>query len=165
MFETINPRETIAVTTRAETNLMGKTETRDNILILDWHMPASINPPMYAIAVRNDHHTIEMLRKSGAFVINVIPFEMKEQIIFCGQVSGRHVDKFKHAKLLKEEAESIEGVRIKDCLSYLECRVEQEIPLGDHVIFIGQVLLTYHNKAGKKLYHLRGDKFTTTIEQ
>lgn len=164
MFETLNPRETIAVTTRAETTIMGKTETRDNILVLDWHTPVSISPPMYAIAIKNDQHTIEMLRKSGSFVINTIPIEMKDQIILCGQVSGKHTDKFKHSGLLKEEAESIEGVRIKDCISYLECRVQQEIPIGDHTIFIGEVLLTYHNKTGKKLFHVKGDKFTTTID-
>lgn len=164
MFDSINPRQTIAVTTRAETTVLGKTDERDNILLLDWHMPVSINPQMYAIAVRNDHHTVEMIRASGSFVVNFLPIEMKDKMLLCGRMSGRHVDKFRHAGLMKEDAESIDGVRIKGALSYLECKVEKEVEIGDHVIFIGHVLLTYHDKEGKKMFHVAGDKFTTTVD-
>ncbi len=74
------------------------------------------------------------------------------------------MDKFSQTGLEKEEAEKIDCPRIKQALGYLECKVIQEIEVGDHILFIAEVVKGELKRKGKRLFHLFKDKFTTTEE-
>jgi flavin reductase (DIM6/NTAB) family NADH-FMN oxidoreductase RutF len=92
-----------------------------------------------------------------------MPIELKKEVLFCGRNSGEHLDKFKETGLEKQEAEKIDCPKIKQALACLECEVVNEIEAGDHVILIGKVLNMKKNKNGKRIYQVKGDKFTTTV--
>lgn len=163
MFETLNPRETVLVTSRYEDNVLGKDVLKDNVTAIDWHMPTSTEPPMYAISLRKDQYTAELIRKSECFVVNVVGFDMADKVAKIGfMLHGKHKDKIKESGLVVEDAESVDCFRIKDALTHLECRLVNEFETGDNVIFVGKITRVYHNKGGKKLFHLEGDRFTTT---
>jgi len=98
------------------------------------------------------------------FVINYIPYEMKNAVIICSTRSGRNIDKFKEAKLEKEEAEKINCCRLKDALAFVECKVVNEAEAGYHIIFIGKVVSIRFKKKGKRLFQLEKLEFTTTKE-
>jgi len=165
MFETINPRQTVLVTSRYEDNILGKDILKDNVTAIDWHMPTSTDPPLYAISLKKNQYSAELIRKSRCFVINFMPFEMAEKVAKIGvMVYGKHTDKFKNSGLQKEEADSIDCCRIKEALTWLECKLVNEFETGSNVIFLGQIQNVIHNRYGKKLFHLEGDKFTTTID-
>ena len=51
MSELTDPRQVILVSSRAEMDILGKKELKDNIITLAWHMPVSFNPKLYAIAI------------------------------------------------------------------------------------------------------------------
>lgn len=164
MFETINPRQTILVTSRYEDKILGKDVLKDNVTVIDWHMPTSTDPPLYAISLKKDQYSAELIRKSRCFVVNFVPFEMAEKVAKIGvMVYGRHRDKFEEAGLEKEDADSVFCSRIKDALTWLECNLVNDFETGSHVIFVGQVQRVIHNRYGKKLFHIEGNKFTTTI--
>ena len=149
-----NPRQTILLTCRAE----GK----DNVMTLDWHTPLSFQPMMYAVSIGKTRYSLELVRKSKVFVVNFVPKELEKAVLYCGRYSGRNIEKFKEAGLKKEEAETIDCPRISGALGYLECQVEKEIEVGDHILFIAKVTKANLKKEGKRLFHLFGDKFTTT---
>jgi len=149
-----NPRQTILLTCRAE----GK----DNVMTLDWHTPLSFQPMMYAVSIGKTRYSLELVRKSKVFVVNFVPKELEKAVLYCGRYSGRNIDKFKEAGLEKEKAETIDCPRISGALGYLECQVEKEIEVGDHILFIAKVTKANLKKEGKRLFHLFGDKFTTT---
>lgn len=151
-----NPRQTILLTSRWR--------KIDNVMTLDWHTPLSFEPMMYAVSIGKTRYSLELIRKSKVFVINFMSKDFKKEILFCGRHSGRDVDKFKETGLKKEEAETINCFRIKQALGYLECKVEEEIEVGDHILFIATVKKAELKKEGKRLFHLFGDKFTTTKE-
>ncbi len=151
MSELTDPRQVILVSSRAEMDVLGKRELKDNIITLAWHMPVSFKPNLYTIAVGKTRFSCEMIRKSKAFVVNFVPFELKKQALICGTKSGKHIDKFKEAKLTKEEASSVDCPRIKEALAYMECEVVDEIETGDHIIFVGKVLNSRFKKEGKRL--------------
>ncbi len=140
MSELTDPRQVILVTCREEMDIMGKKEVKDNIITLAWHMPVSFNPNLYAIAVGKTRFSCSVISKSKAFVVNFVPFKLKEQVLICGTKSGMHIDKFKEANLTKEEAKNVDCPRIKESLAYMECEVINEVDAGDHIIFIGKVL-------------------------
>ena len=103
-----------------------------------------------------------MLRKSESFVVNFIPYRLKDKALICGRNSGKLIDKFKETGLTKKEASTIDCPIIKQSLAYIECSILSELDAGDHTIFIGKVLKSEEIKKGKRLYHTEGDKFTTT---
>lgn len=149
-----NPRQTVLVTCRYE----GK----DNMITLDWHMPLSFYPMMYAISVGKTRYSLELIRQSGCFVVNFMSKEFEKEVLFCGRHSGKKKDKFKETGLTKEEAEKINCPRMKEALGFLECKVVREIEAGDHLLLMADVVHSGLKKRGKRLFHLWGDKFTTT---
>ena len=159
-----NPRQTILVTCRASVKdkFSGKKAIKDNIIVLDWHMPLSFDPFLYAISIGKTRYSLNLIKESKVFVVNFMPFHLKEDVLFCGRNSGEHLDKFKETTLTKEESEKIDCPRIKQVLAYLECEVIQEIETGDHILFIGKVVHSDELEKGKRIFHTEKDDFTTT---
>jgi flavin reductase (DIM6/NTAB) family NADH-FMN oxidoreductase RutF len=162
MPEVFGPRQTILVTCREELEFMGKIKEVHNIITVAWHMPVSFDPLMYAIAIGKTRASLEIIKKSKAFVVNFIPYELKEAALTCGKLSGRHHNKFVEAKLTMEESNHIDCPKIKEAIGYLECHVVEEIEAGDHVIFVAEVTQQQLKEDKHRLFHCGGDKFKTT---
>jgi flavin reductase (DIM6/NTAB) family NADH-FMN oxidoreductase RutF len=158
-----NPRQVILVTSRAvsKAKFAPHKEVRDNVFTLAWNMPVSFDPPLYAISAGKTRYSTHLIKESKVFVVNFMPYEMADAVLFCGTHSGEHMDKFKQAGLEKEEASKIDCPRLKQALGYLECQVVNEIDAGDHIIFIGKVLDMKLKKEGKRIFQ-HGNEFITT---
>ncbi|MEA2035976.1 MAG: flavin reductase family protein [Nanoarchaeota archaeon] len=161
MSELTDPRQVILVTSREEVEIMGKKQVKDNIITLAWHMPVSFNPNLYGIAIGKTRFSAQIISKSKAFCINFIPYELGKQALVVGTKSGNHLDKFKEAKLAKEECQNIDCPRIKEALAYIECEVINEVDAGDHIVYIGKVLNSEVKKEGKRLLQQAGGFITT----
>lgn len=166
MSELTGPSQAVLVTTRAviEDKFSTKKITKDNIITIAWHMKTSSNPQLYAISVGKTRYSYKLISASRVFAVNFMPYDLKEKTIKCGTISGEHIDKFKEAGLTKVEADKIDCPLIGEALGYLECEVINEIETGDHVIFIGHVLMSDLKKQDNRLYHITGNNFTTTQE-
>jgi flavin reductase (DIM6/NTAB) family NADH-FMN oxidoreductase RutF len=141
------PRQVVLLTARHE--------GAENVWPIDWHTPLSLEPELYGIALNKTGYGTELIRNSGAFVINFVPATWEEQILFCGRTSGRAVDKFAAAGLAKEAAETIDAPRLAEALGWLECRVEQVVEAGDHTFFISRVTLSrFQGVNAPRLHHL-----------
>jgi len=156
MSELTDPRQVVLVSCREEMDIMGKKQVKDNIITLAWHMPVSFNPNLYAISVGKTRFSCEVIKKSKAFVVNFVPFSLKDKALICGTKSGAHIDKFEEAGLSKEEASNVDCPRIKEALAYIECEVVEEVDAGDHIIFIGKVLNSKVKREGKRLMQKAG---------
>ena len=159
-----NPRQVILVTSRAEikTKFSPEPVTKDNIFTLAWHMPVSVDPPLFAISAGKTRYSAKLIHESKVFVVNFMPLKLKGEVLFCGRHRGEDVDKFKETGLEKEEADKVDCPRIKQALGYLECHVVNEIEAGDHIIFIGKVLNMNLKTQDKRIFQKGGDVFTTT---
>ncbi len=153
------PIQTVLVTCRGESNVLGKEITRDNIITVDWHMPASFKPALYAISVGKDRFSLDIIRSSKCFVINFMDYEQKDSAMICGRTSGVHSDKFHKTGLKKIESEKIDCPRIEKALAYLECEVINEVEAGDHIIFVSRIIGGEQIDDGKRLFHTTGDNF------
>lgn len=162
-FEEVNPRQVICVTSRAETDTLGKKETKDNIFTLAWHTPLSFEPRLYGICVGKERFSLELIRKSHCFVINFMPYDLKDKVLQCGRVSGKHSDKFKDNGFEKEEADTIDCPIIKEAIGHLECELINEIDIGDHVFLVGKVLRSHHIR-GPRVFYIGDNEFSTTMK-
>lgn len=140
------PRQVVLLTARH-----GEAE---NVWPIDWHIPLSLEPQLYAVSLTTVGYGTELIKASGLFVVNFVPATWEEVIFFCGRTSGRAVDKFSEAGLRKEEATSINAPRLADALGFLECRVIESLEVGDHTLYVGQVSHAAQQEHDKTLHHL-----------
>lgn len=158
-----NPRQTVIVTCRARgARVMGVETEKDNAITIDWHMPVSFTPQLYAIAVGKTRFSHKIIQESSAYVVNFLPPDMADAALYCGRRSGEHLDKLKEAKLKLHDADNVDCGRLVGAVGYLECEVIQEIDAGDHTIFIGKVVHADMIRESKRLFHVDHDDFTTT---
>ncbi len=158
-----NPRQTVLVSCRGPAKIMGVEEDINDIIPLDWHSPASFEPRAYLILVNKKAPALERIRTSRSFVINFMPYELTEKIIACGKEFKK--DEFKQVGLTEAKSEKlIDCPRIEEAIAWLECEVSNEIDIGDHVLFIGNVLHEEFSRDAKRPFHIDGEKYTTTVD-
>lgn len=149
--ELASPKQSVLVSCREE--------DKDNIITLDWHMPVSIAPELYAISVGKTRYSLNLIRSSRCFVVNYMSIKREKEVLFCGAHSGLHVNKFKECSFTKEEASTIDCARIKEACAHLECEVVNEIEAGDHIIFVAKVTHSQENSQEPRILHVRGTEF------
>ncbi len=124
-----------------------------NPVTLGWTMIASGSPPMMAIAVAKKHYSIEAITHSKSFTIAFPSAQMAEAALFFGSRSGRNTDKFAEFDCATEPAREIDSVLLTDAVANFECRLQSQVPTGDHITFIGEIICSHINtKPKKRLY-------------
>lgn len=102
----------------------------------NWLSQAAFEPPMVMVAVENDGKSIELLRQSGVFTVNVFASGQRELAGLLGRSFARNPGKI-------AQVASHPGANgcpiLDDALGFLECRVAGELPAGDHTIFAGEI--------------------------
>ena len=111
-----------------------------NIITLGMYMPISIHPPYVCIGVSPKRFSHRLIVESGEFVVNVPSIALEKQVLFCGEHSGRDLDKFVQTGLTAIPAQKVKTPLIKECFGHLECKVVHTYHCGDHTIFIGEVV-------------------------
>jgi flavin reductase (DIM6/NTAB) family NADH-FMN oxidoreductase RutF len=150
------------------------TEGNPNIITIAWLIPVSVNPPLMGMSIGPSRFSYGLIRETGEFVINIAPYDIAPQVLYCGRRSGRDLDKFAQTGLTPIEAQCVRPPIIKECVAHLECRVVQDIEAGDHHIVVGEVLAAYANRGileenglyrldqVQPLFHLGRNCFTST---
>lgn len=98
-------------------------------------------PQYLGISVHPSHHTNVGIREHGEFSINVPSRAMLEATDYVGIVSGRSTNKSGLFPVFKGRLEF--APMIADCPLTMECRVDQTIIVGEHELFIGELIQTY----------------------
>ena len=129
---------------------------RANPVTLGWTMIVSGNPPMMAIAVAKTHYSIEAITHSKSFTIAFPSSEMAEAALFFGSKSGRDTDKFAEFDCKTEPAKTIDSVLLAEAVANFECTLKSETQAGDHIIFVGEVVLSHINTESKKRLYTVG---------
>ncbi|UCH69621.1 MAG: flavin reductase family protein [Candidatus Bathyarchaeota archaeon] len=109
-------------------------------------MPISINPPLLLMGVAPERYSHELIAGTKEFVVNVPTIEIVKEMLFCGRKTGKEHDKFKETGLTLLPAKTVRPPIIKECVAHLECKLYQQISMGDHTLFVGEVLTTYVNE-------------------
>lgn len=149
-----------------------------NLITIAWSTPLSFSPPLLGISIGYKRYSYKLISKTKEFVICVPTIELHEKVFGIGTVSGRDIDKFKHFGLTPVKAKIVKPPLVKECIANIECKVEKEIPAGDHAFFIGRVVaIHYDNKyyephkltpilsTIKPLLHVGGSTFCTIDEK
>lgn len=118
----------------------------------------TLEPPLVMASIQKGTRTYYLTDSSNAFSITILAASQQEiSEIFAGRISDES-DRFAG---LETEILLTGSPFIKGGLAYLDCKVVQQVDLGSHVIFIGEVVaskdldlgtpLAYYDRAYRRL--------------
>jgi len=114
---------------------------KPNIVTLGEVFNVSIRQPVIlGIAIRTATYSHGLIRAAGEFVVNFPTTRLLKEVDGVGSISGRECDKFERFGLTPLPAAEVRPPLIAECPVNLECRVLSEQEVGDHQLFLGEVL-------------------------
>ena len=122
---------------------------------LDYGMTASavsslsLRPPMLLVCINRASPTGDAVRRSGAFVVNVLD---EDQADLAHRFAMPSSDKFSGVDTTRS---ALGPVSITGALAHIECRVVEGVDAGTHTIFIGRVQRA-EGREGAPLAYFRG---------
>ena len=109
----------------------------------------SLDPPIVLWSLRTTSPSLSAFDTCGRFVINVLTLE---QVPLSRRFSTPIPDKFHGVP----HAAGQQGLPVlADCAAVFECRTEQRLEVGDHILYLGRVE-AYHHKPGPALLFCQG---------
>jgi flavin reductase (DIM6/NTAB) family NADH-FMN oxidoreductase RutF len=121
--------------------VVGGTAESVDTLAVAWINIVSSTPATIAMGLRRTRNTLELIRATGEFTVNVPDTSMASAVDYCGTVpGGRGRDKFSDCGLTLIASAVVKTPLIAECPYNLECRVTQEVPVGEYVLVIAEVV-------------------------
>ena len=115
-------------------------ETQKNILTVAWCGTVATAPPKTYISVRPSRHSYDIIKRTGEFVINLVPASLAKTADYCGIYTGAKVDKFQKCGLTPSEINGVSAPAIEECPISIACRVTDVIPMGTHDMFLADIV-------------------------
>jgi flavin reductase (DIM6/NTAB) family NADH-FMN oxidoreductase RutF len=110
----------------------------------------SLDPPLVLVAVDKRAHSLDFIRKNGCFAVNILRLEQEE-------VSRRFATPGpKDFAGLNTTTAGTTAPVLCDCLAFVDCRVVEILPGGDHEIFVGEIVAGEYHGGKPLLYHAGG---------
>ncbi len=115
----------------------------------------SAEPPRLLVCVNQESSTGEMIRRSGAFSVNLLASEHERlSQVFSGAVSG--APKF---SLGKWDVLCTGAPVLRGSVASFDCELAQEIDADTHSIFVGNVVDIAIGKSGRPLGYINRQYF------
>ena len=130
-----------------------------NIMACEWTHHLSYDPGLVAISIGPTKTTVENIRTSKEFGVNLCASDQSILSSVAGGYSGSRYDKINALKELGfqfYDASKIKTVMVKGASLNMECKLFQEITFGDHIMFIGEALNAIHNPEKQSLIYHEG---------
>ena len=133
-----------------------------NVMTSAWCSPASFDPPIITTFIGLTRFSHDLVMKGREFVLNIMASDQMETAIYCGNHSGREVDKFKELNLKVTKGQVVAPPLIAGCAAHIECKVVSYHQVGDHTLFVGETV-AYDDDVGKQpLIRFRGEFFSVS---
>ncbi len=99
-----------------------------------------MTPPLVGAVIHPHRHTADMIRFSEEFALNIPGPSLLKQAHFLSTQSGLNTNKIEASGIETFPAQRIEAPLIEGCLAWIECGLQDVIPIGDHTLFVGRVV-------------------------
>jgi flavin reductase (DIM6/NTAB) family NADH-FMN oxidoreductase RutF len=110
----------------------------------------SLDPPLVLVAVEKRAHSLEYLKMNRCFAVNILRLD-QEAISRRFATPGP-----KDFTGLNITIASTTAPILTDCLAFVDCRVVEILPGGDHEIFVGEIMAGEYHGGDPLLYFAGG---------
>jgi flavin reductase (DIM6/NTAB) family NADH-FMN oxidoreductase RutF len=129
---------------------------RTSGMLVSWIQQAAFEPPAVSVCLKRGRPMIELIDASKRFLLNVIDQDPTAMFKHFGRGFSLEEDAF--AGLATEPTEF--GPLIKACVAQLGCKVMSRTPVGDHDLYLGEVIWGRVAPGAKPYIHLRNSGFS-----
>jgi flavin reductase (DIM6/NTAB) family NADH-FMN oxidoreductase RutF len=108
----------------------------ENGLTISWLSQVSFDPPMLMIAVDKLHYSVDLLRSTKNFCVNLLA---DDQAGLAGRFAKQATTgEDKLAEVAQRPADSGAAI-LTDAVAYFDCEVANIVEAGDHLLVLGRV--------------------------
>lgn len=131
-----------------------------NVMAAEWTHHVSYSPGLMAVCVGQGKATNENIKATKEFGVSIAADDQNVLASIAGGSSGKKVDKI---AVLKElgfkfyKAKKINVMMVEGAAMNVECKVVHIAELGDHTMFVGEVLEAKLSAKEPIIYH--GNKY------
>ena len=111
-----------------------------NICTVAWVGTVCSDPPMLSVSIRPERYSHAIIKESGEFVVNLVTEKLTPACDWCGVRSGRDYDKFREMHLTEYPSPFMDTPAILESPVNIYCKVKEQICLGSHDLFLGEVI-------------------------
>ena len=122
----------------------------------EWTHQVSYSPGLIAACIGSRHATHPNIKKSKEFGVNLAAYDQNILASIAGSSSGKDVDKISALKELGYKffkAKKIDVFMLEGAAMSAECKLFKTIELGDHTMFVGEVVELYPVGKEPIVYH------------
>ena len=108
----------------------------ENGLTISWMSQVSFNPPMLMVAVDKLHYSLDLLRSTKNFCVNLLG---EDQTALAGRFAKQATtgdDKL--ADVAQRPADSGAAI-LTDAVAYFDCEISSMVEAGDHMLVVGRI--------------------------
>ena len=114
---------------------------RQNAFIATTVMQVTAEPAKVVVACNKDNFTTHLVRESNAFSASVMKQNYKPTTMGTfGFRSGKDFNKFEHCNEFIFGKNTQVPVVLEDSMAWFECKLTDEIDVGTHLLFVGEVV-------------------------
>jgi flavin reductase (DIM6/NTAB) family NADH-FMN oxidoreductase RutF len=115
-------------------------DDKPNIMNAAWGGIACSKPPCISVSLREATLSYHNIKLNKAFTVNIPSDQYFKEADLAGIISGRDFDKFEQTGLTPEKSKLVNAPIVKEFPYALECKLVQQIELGSHTMFIGEIV-------------------------
>jgi flavin reductase (DIM6/NTAB) family NADH-FMN oxidoreductase RutF len=116
-----------------------------NLAPFSYYNAISSEPPLIAIAISDraddPKDTLRNIRETQEFVVNIVNESMLDAMVHTSGEWPRTVSEFGPSGLTPVPSERVRPPYVAESPLQLECRLHREIPLGNSILVVGEVVL------------------------
>ncbi|MBI3321403.1 MAG: flavin reductase [Candidatus Omnitrophica bacterium] len=115
-----------------------KQDSQLNAFTATWLTQVSFTPPLVALGIKKDSHSLEMIKRERVFSVNLLGKDQKalaEHFVKPASVVGEKL------KTVPHRAGKTGSPILDEAIAYVECEVREIAnEQGDHALVIGEVV-------------------------
>ncbi len=129
---------------------------RSTGMLVSWVQQASFEPPSIVVAIKRGRPAATLIDESGRFILNVIGEDPTALFRHFGKGFAPEDNAFRGIEILLHEC----GVLLKESPAHLACRVTQKVTVGDHELYVAEVVEGGAHESFRPYVHIRNSGFS-----
>ncbi|HKU32601.1 MAG TPA: flavin reductase family protein [Candidatus Nitrosotalea sp.] len=131
-----------------------------NVMAAEWTMQISYNPLLIAVFIHKGSNTLDNIKHTKKFGINVASEKQSALVSVAGGYSRKEIDKLNILNLFDVIESKKTGLpMIRGCVINAECKLTTIKKIGDHYMVVGRVISIIYDETKKPLIYHRNRYF------
>ena len=107
-----------------------------NALTASWVTQVAFEPPLVAVSIYKERYSKELAEGMKVFAVNILGQDQRNLAVRFTKPAKVGEDKFSGLKIT---AGATGAPILSEAVAYLDCEIVETLPVGDHILFVGQV--------------------------